>query len=126
MHPLEVMAVLVSVAVLAKILFLVFNPHAWVHLAKIFLKHAAIMRVVYLLLAVLVGYYVFQYLHVVEVAAVVLLVSLIMGMTWLEYPKQMLSVVQDISKADFLRTSFFTLLLWAAFAVWVLASVLNF
>ncbi len=89
------------------------------YVTKPFLKYASVMQFVYLALAIWVGFYVFQWMSIIEVTAVAVLISLLMALTFFSYPKETLKFAADVRRRG-LSPAWLSLIIWAIWAVWVL------
>ncbi len=127
MTPIEVLASIFAVLVLFKLLLSIFNPQLRIKIAEAFLsKNPTTLTIIFLMLALLIGYYVFSSLSIVEVAAVMLFMSLLMGLFFIQYYKIMIKMLEDElkSRSDFLRKNWLSLLIWAGIAIWMLYALL--
>ena len=123
MAAMETLATIFGVLVLVKMIVLMIKPEAWIdNVAKPFLKHADMMKFVYLALAIWAGYYIFQVLTIVEVTAVALFVSLLMALGFFDYPQEMLKLTETIRKKGISR-SWMSMTIWTVWAVWVLWTI---
>ena len=124
MTPLEVLATIFGVLVLLKLLLIIFNPPLRIRIVESILnKNIAVLTIIYLVLTAIVGYYVLSSLSIVEVAAAMMLLSGLMGLFFIQYPKIMLQLANETLSSDFLKKNWLSILIWAAIAVWVLFEV---
>lgn len=72
MTPLEIIATIFAVFVLVKVCIVVINPQLWMKVAGPILNNYILTSVVYVILAGIIGYYIFASLEIAEVAAVML------------------------------------------------------
>lgn len=81
---------------------------------------------VYLALAAITGYYIFQRFTVLDVAAIALFIVFLMGAGFVAYPKAFFALKKEVEKtsgAEILKQNWITVLIWAGFARWVLATI---
>lgn len=125
MTPIEILATIFAILVLVKLLIVAINPKVWMKVAEAILSNYTLTTAVYLILAVIVGYYIFANLNIVQVAAAMLLTSVLMGLTLVAYSKTMLKVAKEIlgTRSDMFRKAWLAILIWVAIAVWVLYTV---
>jgi len=126
MTPIEVLATIFAVLVLLKLFLSIFNPQLRVRIAESFLnKNPTVLTVIFLALAAVIGYYVFSSLTVVDVAAVMMLLSALMGIFFIQYPENMLELVRESlkSRKEFLRKNWLSVLIWGFLAIWVIYSI---
>ena len=119
MNAIEILALILAVVVLAKMIMLIFSPTGWFDFAKRMTKHTGWMTLIYIVLAAIVGYYLFSTLTVVQVGASVLFASLLMGIAWIPHMKKLLKSKKDFTK-DMMSRYWISILIWVLFALWIL------
>ncbi len=127
MTALEVIATIFAIFVLVKIVVVLIDPQIWMkRVAEPLLGNPRLATAVYLVLAIVVGYYVFASLHIVDVAAVMLFTALVMGVGMMPYSKALLKLAGEMSatRSDLLRNAWLPIVIWTVIALWVLTSVL--
>ncbi len=127
MTALEVIATIFALFVLVKIVVVLINPQVWMKkVAEPLLGNPRLATAVYGVLAIVVGYYVFASLHIVDVAAVMLFTALVMGVGMMPYSKALLKIAGEMSatRSDLLRNAWLAIVIWTVIALWVLTSVL--
>ncbi len=92
--------------------------------AGVVLKNEVLTTLTYLVLAVIVAYYIFADLTVVQVAAVTLWVSLLIGIGAAPYSKILLKSRDELLSAG-ISKAWLAMLIWAVLAIWVLYVVFN-
>ena len=81
MTPIEILAAIFAVLVLFKLILSIANPQARVKIAESFLnKNPATLTIIFLVLSAVIGYYVLSAVSIIEVAAVMMLLSALMGL----------------------------------------------
>ena len=127
MTALEIIATIFAIFVLVKIVVVLIDPQIWMKkVAEPLLGNPRLATAVYLVLAIVVGYYVFASLHIVDVAAVMLFTALVMGVGMMPYSKALLKIAREMSatRSDLLRNAWLPIVIWTVIALWVLTSVL--
>lgn len=127
MTALEIIATIFAIFVLVKIVVVLIDPQIWMKkVAEPLLGNPRLATAVYLVLAIVVGYYVFASLHIVDVAAVMLFTALVMGVGMMPYSKALLKIAGEMSatRSDLLRNAWLPIVIWTVIALWVLTSVL--
>ncbi len=127
MTALEIIATIFAIFVLVKIVVVLIDPQIWMkRVAEPLLGNPRLATAVYLVLAIVVGYYVFASLHIVDVAAVMLFTALVMGVGMMPYSKALLKLAGEMSatRSDLLRNAWLPIVIWTVIALWVLTSVL--
>lgn len=123
MNTLELFAVILAALVLVKLLVvLTVGPKKWINFFWPIYDHHRVTMVVVALLALWTGYYIFQSFTVVEVGAVALFVVLVLWLNFLAYPT-LLNKIKDEALERGVRSSWLSILIWFAFAVWIMCSV---
>ncbi len=123
MTSIEVLATIFAVLVLVKLAFIRTNPKAWMNFAQPILRNSVVALVVYLVLAAVVGYFIFSSMTIVQVGAVMLLTSLLMGVGLAPYSQLILKVGEEIL-TEGLGKAWLSMLIWTGISLWVLYGVL--
>ena len=125
MTPIETLAAVFAVLVLLKLLIIIVSPRLRLAIAESILsKNAAVLTMMLLALTAIIGYYVLSSLTIVEVAAVMMLMSGLMALFFIQYKKIMLQLLRESLSPDFLMKNWLSLLIWGLLAIWVLYAVL--
>ena len=120
MTPMEILALIFAIAILLKFVILAFNPKSWINASSSILKEGNWMVVVYLILAVVVGKYIFASLNIIQVGAVMLFTSLLMGLTMLPYSNEIIKLGRTMVNKNTLEKAWLSVLIWSILAIWVL------
>ncbi|MFQ5848521.1 MAG: hypothetical protein ACE5IQ_12735 [Candidatus Methylomirabilales bacterium] len=126
MTALEVIATVFAVLVLVKVAVVVIDPRLWIKkVAGPLLGNPRLATAVYAVLALVIGYYVFASLRIVEVAAVMCFTALVMGLGLLPYSQALLRVAEEMAatRSELLRNAWLPIVIWVAIALGVLSSV---
>lgn len=125
MSEITILATVFALFILLKISIVLINPSGWFKVADTILRNTIITTIVYLFLAVIVGYYILRNFSIVQVAAVMLFSSILIGLGMIPFSKTLLTIRDDMlrSRSDILRKTWFTLLIWVAIALWTLYEV---
>ncbi len=121
MGPLEILAFILAVIVLVKALFFAINPKFIVRLTAHLLEKKFLYVAIHVILAIMVGYFVFSALSIVEVAAVMLFTSLILGTGFMFYTKSLHVLTKEILKNR--KAILVTFIFWIIFSLVILASL---
>ena len=125
MTPIETLAAVFAVLVLLKLLIIIVSPRLRLAIAESILsKNAAVLTMMLLALTAIISYYVLSSLTIVEVAAVMMLMSGLMALFFIQYKKIMLQLLRESLSPDFLMKNWLSLLIWGLLAIWVLYAVL--
>jgi hypothetical protein len=115
----KILAGVFAVLILVKLLFLLISPGKWMGVATVFLGHHAVLWGVYLALIILVGYYIFASLDLIDIALVMFFTSLIIGITLIPYSESLLKVGGEFATTG-LGRQWLPALIWGALGVAVL------
>ncbi|MFQ5804590.1 MAG: hypothetical protein ACE5JQ_17005 [Candidatus Methylomirabilales bacterium] len=122
MTAIEILATIFAVAVLVKLAIVTVRPKLWMNITGPLLGHYVLTTIIYLILAVIVGYYVVTTVSIVEVAAIMLLTSLLIGIGVAPYSSTILKWREEILSIGVGR-AWLAMVIWAVLAVWVLYAV---
>jgi len=123
MTSIEVLATIFAVLVLVKLAFIRSNPRAWMNFAQPILRNSVVALLVYLVLAAVVGYFIFSSMTIVQVGAVMLFTSLLMGVGLAPYSQVILKVGQEML-TEGVEKAWLSMLIWTCISLWVLYGVL--
>ncbi|MFC1705146.1 hypothetical protein ACFLZ6_02365 [Nanoarchaeota archaeon] len=123
MSPIEVLALIFGIGLLVKLTVAIINPKPMMNLAKRFLKHKTFSTILYLVLAVIVGIYVFQSMTVIQVVSAILFGMLLLGICLVPYAGTALKIGDVILGKDMLKKDWLGLLVWVLLAVWAIVAV---
>ncbi len=123
MTSIEVLATIFAVLVLVKLAFSWANPRAWMILAQPILRNSVVALLVYLVLAAVVGYFIFSSMTIVQVGAVMLFTSLLMGVGLAPYSQVILKVGEEML-TEGVGKAWLSMLIWTGISLWVLYGVL--
>ncbi|MEE9549103.1 MAG: hypothetical protein V3W08_01740 [Candidatus Binatia bacterium] len=123
MAPIEILAIIFAVFVIVKLIVVTVKPGLWMKWANGMLKNELLITLIYFVLAVIIGYYIFAELTVVQVAAVTLWVSMLIGIGFVPYSKILLKTSDELLSVG-ISKAWLSMLIWAGLAIWVLYAVL--
>ena len=127
MTPIEIIATIFAVLILVKLFLIVVSPKTRVKIAEAVLsKNPTILTMIILILTAIIGYYIFNSFTIVDVAAVMMFLSGLMALFFIQYPKIGIELVRESSKSRdiFLRKNWLSILIWMAIAILVLYTIL--
>jgi uncharacterized membrane protein YozB (DUF420 family) len=125
MTPIEILATIFAIMVLVKLLTVALNPKLWMKWVEPVLSNYAYTTIVYVLLAVITGYIIFRSLNIVQVAAVMLFTTVLIGLTMVPYLDKLLALGKEIvgTRSGMFRKAWLAIVIWAGIAVWTLYAV---
>jgi hypothetical protein len=126
MTSLEILATIFAVLILFKLVMIMVNPKAWLGVAEKLLRLRAEITALYAVLALIIGYFIFSSLSIVQVAAVMLFTSIIIGLGIFQYSAIAMEMVKHTltTRAEIFRRNWLIIIIWTGFAVWTLYAVL--
>jgi hypothetical protein len=119
---LKFLALVFAVLVLAKLIMLVVARDYWLGLAEKMFRPGNRTAAIYGGAAALVGILVLSQVDIIVVGAVMLWMSLLMGLGMAPYGEMMLKWKDEIARVG-LEKVWWVMALWAGLAVWMLAAV---
>ncbi len=122
MTSIEILATIFAVLVLVKLILATLLPELWMEVTYAILQKVVVITGIYLMLAVIVGYYVLAGLSIVQVASVMLWTSLLIGVGLAPYSNIILKLREEILSVG-LSKAWLAMLIWAVIAIWVLYAV---
>jgi len=120
MDALEIIATIFALLIVMKIVVVLVNPQLWMKkVAQPLLGNPRLASAVYGVLAIVVGYYVFTYLDIIDIAAVMAFTALVMGLGMLPYAKTLLKTAEEMlaTPAKLLRTVWLPIVIWVVIAL---------
>ena len=125
MTPIEILATIFAILVLVKLLIVAVNPKLWMKGVESIVSNYAFTTIVYVLLTVIIGYIIFKSLSIVQVAAVMLFTSVLIGLTMVPYLDKLLALGKEIvgTRSEMFRRGWLAIVIWAGIAVWTLYAV---
>ena len=112
----KILAVIFAVLTLVKLAFLLISPGKWLVVSQAFLGHTGVVMVVYLVVLVITGYFIFTSLDLIDVALVMLFTAGLVGLSLIPYVGALQRVGQEISGVGFGKA-------WLAWVIWVVIAV---
>jgi hypothetical protein len=112
----KILAGIFAALILIKLALLLISPEKWLGMAQAFLGYATVVMVVYLILLVISGYFIFTSLDLIDVAVVMLFTGLLVGLSLIPYAASFQKVSQEIVTVGFAKA-------WLAWIIWVAIAV---
>ena len=123
MLAIGILAIVFVVVFFAELMMLLFNQKKCYRICKQVMEHEVLLTVLSILALLLVGYFLFQELNPIKVAAAAVFVLLLEAVTFFTHShlEDMKELKQKmlVSK-NLLRRNWFAALLWTLFALWVI------
>ena len=120
MAAIETLAVILALVILIKFVVILINPKSWAKLVHVILKSKAVVSIIYLILAVIVGYYLFQSLTIIQVGAVMLFTALLYGLAFIPFMDNILPIKKVLQKGKLWSKAWLSIVIWIIIAIWIL------
>jgi len=121
--PIEIISLVFSVIVLVKILVVLLNRKAMAGTIKSALKHRDLLEVFAILVAVILGYYIFNAMNIVEVVAVICFASFLYGIAFYAIPEGIEEMYKAISNKKLSGWFWLSVVIWVVIALWTLYTI---
>lgn len=123
MTTIEILALIAAILVLLKFVLILISPKFWMKLATSIMKQNLLMQIIYFLLALVVGYYLYSAgVTIVQLFGLMLFFSLLYGFSMMFFPKPMHEFVKDFPKdrKKLVLKAWLPWLIWVVLALWTL------
>ena len=117
MTPIEILALIVAVITLIKMVFFLIKPDSLLKTAESIFKCKA-LPFLYLIAAIIIGYFVFMELTIVQVFAAMFFLIPLIGMGIASFPKQTLALSKEVVKHR--EKIWYAFIIWTGLAIWTL------
>lgn len=121
--PLEIISLLFSVIVLIKIVAVLPNRKMIAKKTKIALKHVDAIETLMLISAVIIGYFVFSTMSIVQIVAVMFLTSFLFSMVLYAIPESVEAIYKAMSKKKLNKWIWLNIVIWLIIALWTLYAI---
>ncbi len=121
---IEIFVLVFVILGLIKLLVVLFSPKSWVGVAKGVYKNPALLVIVELILAAILFYYLLPAIGLVYLMAGVVLGTLLTGLTFAVFAKEVTPLVNKILKPNMLKKMWLPLIIWVILMVWTLIELL--
>ncbi len=120
----KILAGIFAAIILIKLAFGLINPGTWMGGVAWLLQHQALLVGLYLVLAVITGYYALSSLDLIDIAVVMFFTSMLLALALVPFPQLLLSMGQQFVSQG-LGLAWLAVVLWGAFAVAVLYRLIS-
>ena len=127
MTALEVIATIFAILVLVKLSVVLTNPKLWIKkVAEPLLGNYVLATAIYTALGIVIGYFVFTRMNIVEIAAVMAFTGIVGALGILPYAEALMKTADEMAadRSKLLRNAWLPIVIWGVIAIWVLSSVL--
>ena len=122
MNEIEIIAAIFSICILAGTLVVLLFPKYYSRVAKSVMKNLSSVRLFFVLLIAIVGYFVLTNVPIVTIAAVTFFAGMLAKLTFASYDKEIKAFSKEIMKRpdQMIKRAWFPWLAWVAIAIWTL------
>jgi len=120
---IEIIALVFVIAILVKTVLVFTYPKRWMAFAEWLAKKRLLITAIYLILAIIVGYYVFSAMNVVNIVAAMTLGALLMAFSLLPHIELIASKHKQHNTCDLLKQYWFVMIVWLTLAGYVLYTI---
>jgi len=127
MSSTEVMAVILAVLVAVKLLVVIIKPKLWLdYVAKKFWGNVNVAVIILVFSAAVTLYFLLRELSIIQIFAAMLFASLLMGIGFARYSKDLLSIAEKryIKEKRVWKDNWLSIIIWIILVLWVFYSVL--
>lgn len=118
--PVEWIAGLFAILAIVKLIVVIFNKKAWVkNVSKPILGNKA-SGLLFAILAIVIFYFLILELSIVQIFAVMAFTGMIIGFAYMDYSKELMSLVDKVMKRKFSGWMWIQVIVWLVLSVWVL------
>lgn len=118
--PMEILALILVILIAIKLFVLYVKQRAWLNFTKKLYSNPQTFTIVSLILAIIVGYFVFQELTIVQAFGVMLFLTLLMGIGVAQFKDDMFEFADKIYKRKLLKRARLVTIIWIVLSLWVL------
>ncbi len=120
---MKILAAIFAIAILAKLALIIVSPRRYLELTEKLLKnYPKQAMLVYAVLTVIIGLFIFFKLNIIDIAGVMLFTSLLIGIGLIPYTNAIINLRDEIL-AQGISKIWLAMLLWVIIALWVLYAV---
>jgi len=118
---IEWMAAIIAIIVLIKILVILISPKSWMSVVKFFYGNSMMTMIVSAILAIGSFWYLMKELTIIQIFAVLFLMSMLMLVSLSVYSKDMIPLARKIlQNRKFLNRGWLAIIIWLVLTLWAL------
>ena len=118
MTPIEIIALILIIVSGIKIIVILINPNAWMNFAKKLFANASLVRIVLLILAGVVLYYLLQELTIIQILAAATLIVLLIGIGLAKDFNTLIKLYNNQNSGKLLKDNWLYTLIWIVLLAW--------
>ncbi len=116
---IQLFATIISVLIIIKFLFFLFNKQAWMNFAKKIYTNNTITWL-FGILALIVLYYLLKTMSIINILAASLFTALLMGMAFAAYGNEFIKMGEKMLKKGLPASVWINFIIWLVLSVWAL------
>ena len=117
--PVEIIALIMVILFFVKMLYMYTNPRAWFSFTK-YMYSGRATTIIALVLGIVIGYYLFQELSIVQVFAVMAFMSALMVIGVTAFSKEIIALADKVLRKKVVQKAWPSTLIWVFLSLWVL------
>ena len=122
--PVEIIALMLIAITIIKLLVLSTNPKKWLSLVEGLYANANTTKVIALILAAIVLYYLLQEITIVQIFATMAFIFLIMAIKFASYKNDIIALARKIlNKEGVIKKSGLLVVIWLLLMIWALYAI---
>ena len=126
MNSIGTLALILAVLGIIKLIFILVNPKGWMKFAKGVFRGGSLTVIIMFILTIVVGFYLFEVMSIIDVAAAMLFTALLMGLSFAVYPKFIKGMFEKIKEEKNIAGKFWLpILIWIVFLVWLIFALFS-
>ena len=118
MTPIEIIALILIIVSGIKIIVILINPKVWMNFVKKLFANAALVRIVLLILAGVVLYYLLQELTIIQILAAATLIVLLIGIGLAKDFNTLIKLYNNQNSGKLLKDNWLYTLIWIVLLAW--------
>ncbi len=121
----EIIALVVTLLVIVKIIFLVFSPRTWLSMVSKIYSRPKLISLIALIIAAFVLNFLLKEVSITQVFAVTAFISLIIISGIAFFARDIIKLKESIISRNYAKKYWWYILIWLLLAVWVLEEILT-
>ncbi len=125
MAALEILAIIFSILILLKIIIIFIRPNLMMKFAAKLMQNSTLLYVLYLIVAIIIGYYLSLNLSIIQIAAVMFFTSFLFGISMIPYLRKAFDAKMGMmqTRSEIIKHFWLSILIWLAIAIITLYKV---
>jgi len=126
MNSIGILALILAILGIIKLIFVLVNPEGWMKFAKGIYRGGLLTIIIMFILTIVVGFYLFEAMSIIDVAAAMLFIVLLIGLSFAVYPKFIEGMLEKVKEEKNIAGKFWIpILIWIVFLVWLVFALFS-